>query len=233
MDGVPELLWETLLDDPDIDGQAPAALDLTEVGFNCASKELRESVDDQGHLNFPSAATNLETTNLSVRQAVTLATNRTQIVDDLLEGLAQEADSLIPTATPFWHYYVPDEEIFLFDIDAANALLDPWYSRDDDGDGIRENDTSGAELEFEFYYISATARDELSAGKMQSWCAEIGIQLNLHGVAEGTLYNMWFNLEYDMFIWNWQPDCRPFVSAVRADHGRDPGELERHNGMVR
>jgi peptide/nickel transport system substrate-binding protein len=219
VDGVPELLWETLMENPDIDGQAPAALDLTDVGFNCASQELRESVDDQGHPNFPSAASNLETTNLSVRQAVTLATNRTQIVDEILQGLGQEADSLIPTATPFWHYYVPDEEKFPFDIDAANALLDPWYSRDDDKDGIRENDTSGAELEFEFYYISATARDELSAGKIADWCAEIGIQLNLHGVAEGTLYNMWFNLEYDMFIWNWQPDVDPsfLLSVLTTD----------------
>ena len=219
VDGVPELLWETLLEDSNIDGQAPAALDLTEVGFNCASKEIRESTDDQGHLNFPSAATNLETTNLSVRQAIALATNKTQIVNEILQGLGQEADSLIPPATPFWHYYVPEEERWAFDIDAANALLDKWYSRDDDLDGVRENDTSGAELEFEFYYISATARDELSAGKMAAWCDEIGVQLNLHGVAEGTLYNMWFNMEYDMFIWNWQPDVDPsfLLSVLTTD----------------
>jgi peptide/nickel transport system substrate-binding protein len=219
VDGVPELLWETLLEDPVIEGQAPAALDLTEVGFNCASKELRESTDDKGHDNFPRAASNLETTNLSVRQAITMATNRTQIVTEILQGLGQEADSLIPTATPFWHYYVPEEEKWPFDIDAANALLDQWYDRDDDDDGIRENNTSGAELEFEFYYISATARDELSAFKIADWCEDIGVQLNLHGVAEGTLYNMWFNLEYDMFIWNWQPDVDPsfLLSVLTTD----------------
>lgn len=219
VDGVPESLWDMILDEPGIDGQAPAALDLTEFGFNCASKELRESEDENGHPNFPKAATNLETTNLSVRQAVTMATNKTMIVDEILRNLAQEADSLIPTATPFWHYYVPEEEKFPFDLDAANELLDQWYSRDDDGDGIRENNTSGAELEFEFYYIRNTQRDELTATKMAEWCEEIGVQMNLNGVAEGTLYNMWFNLEYDCFIWNWQPDVDPafLLSVLTTD----------------
>lgn len=220
VDGVPEGLWNTILSDPDIDGQAPAALDLTEFGFNCASKELRESTDENGKPNFQRAATNLETTNRSVRQAVAMATDKTMIIDEILRNLAQEADSLIPTATPFWHYYVPEEEKFEFNIEAANQLLDDsGYGQFDGSDfgfaGIRENETSGAKLEFEFYYIRNTQRDELTATKMTEWCEEIGIKMNMHGVSEGTLYNMWFNLEYDVFIWNWQPDVDPaFLLSV-------------------
>ncbi len=219
VDGVPELMWEAALDYANVEGQSPGALDLTEAGFNCASRELRESLNDESELNFPDASTNYETCNISVRQAITMATDRTLIVRDILQGLAEEADSLIPIATPDWHYYVPDEEKFHFDIDAANDLLDQWYSRDDDGDGIRENNTSGAELEFDFYYIRSTTRDQLTAGKMELWCQDIGVQLNLIDVSEGALYGLWFNLQYDMFIWNWQPDVDPtfLLSVLTTD----------------
>jgi peptide/nickel transport system substrate-binding protein len=220
IDGAPESLWDTLLQDPDIDGQAPAALDLTDLGFNCASQELRESVDGSDRANFPRASTNLETVNVSVRQAIAMVTNKTLIVEEILMGLGQEADSLIPTATPFWHWYVPEEEKWPVDFEAANDLLnESGYHQFDGSDfgfaGVRENESSDARLEFEFYYISATISDELSACKIADWCEEIGVQLNLHGVSEGTLYNLWFNLEYDMFIWSWHPDVDPaFLLSV-------------------
>ncbi len=215
VDGVPESLWESLMENPDVEGQAPGALDLTEVGFNCASEELRNKLLDNGQPAFRRAATNLEPHNTSVRQAIAMVVNQTYIVEDILQGLGEEADSLIPTATPFWHWYVPEEEKWPVDSAAANELLNrSGYGQFDGSDdfsfaGVRENETSGAKLEFEFYYISATMRDELSAFKIADWCEDIGVKLNLNGVAEGTLYNMWFNLEYDMFIWNWQPDVDP------------------------
>ncbi|MCJ7489874.1 MAG: PKD domain-containing protein, partial [Thermoplasmata archaeon] len=158
--------------------------------------------------------------NLAVRQAITMATDRTLIVEDILRNLAEEADSLIPTATPDWHYYVPDEEKFHFDIEAANELLnESGYHQFDDSDfgfaGVRENETSGARLEFDFYYIRATTRDQLTAGKMALWCEDIGVKLNLIDESEGKLYEVWFNLQYDMFIWNWQPDVDPtFLLSV-------------------
>lgn len=212
---VPAESWDDILATPLVDGQAPAALSMTYLGFNCASQELRESTDQYGAPVFPRASENLETANLSVRQAIAMVVNQTELASETLGGMVQEADSLIPSAMSFWHLEVPSEDEWGFDVDAANDLLDQWYGRDDDTDGIRENDTSGAELEFEFYYILGNAMDEVAAGAIVSWCEQIGVRLNPHVVYEGTLYNMWFNLEYDLFIWNWQPEVDPsFILSV-------------------
>ena len=218
VDGIPPSVWFTVLENEDIEGQAVATLILEEFGFNCASEEWRTSInEDTGEPNFPSASTNYETTNLSVRQACTMATDIPYITETIHQGMAEEAYAIIPTATPFWHYEVPEEDKWHnYGIEGANALLDQYYSRDDDGDGIRENNTSGAELEFEFYYIRANTADELTAQKMAEWWLDIGVQANLNPVSEGNLYNLEFQMAYDMFIWSWWPDVDPtwFLSVL-------------------
>ena len=214
VDGVPPMSWVSTIANPDIDGQEPAAHILEEFGFNCAGPETRESVDDQGKRNFPKASTNYETCNLSVRKAMTMATDVPYIATNIHQGLAVPADSLIPTATPFWHYYVPDDEYYHFDIAAANELLNESGYNQFDGSGfgfagVRENETSGAMLEFDFYIIRGILADEMTAEQMQIWWEQIGVKVNIFTVAEGTLMNMWFNMEYDLFIWSWWPDVDP------------------------
>ena len=216
IDGIPPLVWESVIENPDIDGQTPATLILEEFGFNCASKEWRESVNDDGERNFPRASDNYETCNLTVRQACTMATDIPYITSEIHQGMAQEAYAIIPTATPFWHYEVPEEEKWHFDIEAAKAHLEPYYT-DSDGDGIRENKSNpDATLEFEFYYIRSNLADEQTAEKMKEWWWEIGVKVNLHPVSEGILYNLEFEMEYDMFIWSWWPDVDPtwFLSVL-------------------
>ncbi|UCE80865.1 MAG: hypothetical protein JSV94_06935, partial [Methanobacteriota archaeon] len=78
-----------------------------------------------------------------------------------------------------------------------------------------ENETSGAELSFSFYYIYSNTADQIAAEKIEGWLSQIGIEAPPIGVPEGLLYNMWFGLEYDLFIWNWQPDLDPsFILSV-------------------
>ncbi len=220
--GVPSLSWDTLMTNPDIEGQTPATHILEEFGFNCATPEIRESVNDDGDRNFPDASTNYETCNLSVRQAMTMATDIPYIADEIHLGRAQEAYAIIPPATPFWHYAVPEEDKWHnFGIEGANALLnESGYHQFDGSDfgfaGVRENESSGARLEFEFYYIRSNLMDELTAQKMQEWWEEIGVKANLHAAAEGILYNLEFEMGYDMFIWSWWPDVDPtwFLSVL-------------------
>ena len=221
VDGIPPLLWESVIANPDIDGQAPATLILEEFGFNCASKERRESVNDHGDRNFPSASTNYETCNLTVRQACAMATDIPYIANEIHLGMAQEAYAIIPTATPFWHYEVPEEERWDYGsqedcIEAANQMLEDAGYRYISSTAVRENKTNGALLEFEFYYIRSNLPDEMTAEMMKIWWADIGVKVNLHAVSEGILYNLWFNMQYDMFIWSWWPDVDPtwFLSVL-------------------
>ncbi|MGB2825565.1 MAG: ABC transporter substrate-binding protein, partial [Thermoplasmata archaeon] len=225
IDGVPPMGWNTVLGYDDVEGQTPTAHILEEFGFNCASEEWRTSIDEKtGDPNFPDASTNYETCNLSVRQAMTMATDVPYIAEEIHQGLAVAADSLIPTATPFWHYNVTEEEYYHFDIEAANELLNnSGYNQFDGSDfgfaGVRENETSGARLEFDFYTIRSIDIDLLTAQQMQTWWEQIGVKVNLFQESEGTLYGIWFNMEYDMFIWSWWPDVDPtfLLSVLTTD----------------
>lgn len=223
---VPPLAWDSTLLKDNIKGQAAHALDEHQLNFNCASESLRNKLDSRGHTAFPKASTNLETTNLAVRQAMAMSVNKTQILNEVLKNLAEEGDSIIPTATPFWHYYVPESEKFKFDLNAAKDLLTSAGYVDGDGDGIRENTTTGAELSFSFYYITGMVTDQLAANMMSAWWQQIGIDAPAQGIQESVLYQKWVNLEYDMCIWNWQPDTDPsFMLSVLTT-----GEIPSDNG---
>jgi peptide/nickel transport system substrate-binding protein len=209
---VPALVWDTVLNTPNIDGQDVPALSLYELGINCASEEWREA--------FPKASTNLETTNLAVRQAIAMMVDEDEIVAACKGGLAVAGTSLIPTATPFWHYYVPEEEVWEFNAEAANELLnESGYNQFDGSDfgfaGIRENETSGAKLDFIFDYRLGHPDEELAATMIEGWLEQIGIKAEPIGMQESQLSNDWFACAYDMYIWGWDADVDPsFMLSV-------------------
>jgi len=218
---VPTSLWGTTTTTPGIEGQVANEFDMHHLGFNCASPSVRFATDSAGHRLFPKASTNTETWNTSVRQAVAMAVNKTQIVTDVLSGLADKGDTLIPPITPFWKYNVPENEEFKFDPEKAKALLDAAGYRDIDGDGIRENVTSttGAELSFHFYWATAYNEDGLAAQKISNWLRDIGINAPANGVSETVLVGYQYNMKYDMFFWSWWPEADPnwILSVLTTD----------------
>ncbi len=198
---VPAKVWDEVLAYDGIDGQAGKALSIFELGINCASEELRES--------FPKASENLETTNLSVRRAIAMATEKDYIVDDVMEGLADVGTSIIPSATAYWHWNVTEEKRWDYDLDGANATLDAAGYLDTDGDGIRENGTSGVKLEFSFYYRTTSPDDREAAIRISNALSQVGIYTEPDGVSEGVMYNLWLGCEMDLFIWAWDTDVDP------------------------
>lgn len=212
---VPVTHWESTIDDEDIDGVDVPSIRFKDFGFNCAPAELRFSLNDHGKRNFPDASTNLETTNLSVRQACSMAVNKTMLVDEAYQGHAVVGDSLVSTATPFWHYYVPEEEFMPFDLDAANETLENAGYKYISNPNIRENESSGVLLDFELFYANPYTADQIIAEKVSDWLGIIGVNAPPAGVSEGTLLTMWFGMEYDMFIWDWWPTLDPsWILAV-------------------
>lgn len=211
--GVPTDAWTTTINTEGIDGQAVKALSLFELGVNCMPEDLRE--------NFPQASDNLEMNNPAVRQAIAMCVDKEDIVTNILNGLAEEGSSLIPTATDQWHYDVPANEVWPFNTTRANELLDSaGYTRDDDDDGIRENETTGVELDLIFYYRNdATFADELAAQSISDNLALVGINAPAEGIAESTLYTYWYQARYDLYIWAWDTDVDPsfMLSVMTTD----------------
>lgn len=208
---VPTEVWDETLAEADLDGQSVKAFSLFELGINCASEEMRQ--------DFPQASDNLETTNRSVRQAIAMATNKTQIVNGILNGLADEGVSVIPSVTQYWFWTPTEEEKWHYDLEEAAALLDEAGYTDIDDDDIRENETSGVELDFTFYYRSGKTADEKAAQQISIALDAIGIRAVPEALSEMNLYNYWYGCKYDLYIWAWDTDVDPsfMLSVMTTD----------------
>ncbi|MEW5747933.1 MAG: ABC transporter substrate-binding protein [Candidatus Thermoplasmatota archaeon] len=207
---VPADSWETVLSKDNIEGQEVREISLTELGINVCPPELR----------VVGASENLETLNLSVRKAIAMAVDKDAIVEDVLLNLGVAGDTLIPPASARWHYNLTAGEEYPFNIAEANRILDEsGYDRDDDGDGFRENESSGVELSFVFEYIVDNTEDETAAMMIQGWLEQVGIEAPALGVSESKLISDWVGMKYDLFIWGWGGDADPnfLLSVMTTD----------------
>lgn len=112
-----------------------------------------------------------------VRQAITKATNRQEIVDAVLLGHGTLANGSIP---PF--HWASDASVGVeehaFDVEAAKALLDEAGWTDRDGDGVREN-AEGLPLSISIMtHIGNQQRQDI-AEIMQAQLREVGIEVTL------------------------------------------------------
>ena len=202
---VPKESWNITIDAPHVDGQIVPQLTLHELGFNVCPPELRVG----------GASNNYETLNLSVRKAVAMAIDKTEIVEKSYFNLGDKGDVLIPPASVRYHYNLTPDEEYKFDIVAANALLNASGYIDSNGDGIRENSTNGAELSFNFLYATEYPEDQSAATRISRWLDEIGIDATQVGELESQLFVDWIGMKYDMFMWNWGTDVDPtFILSV-------------------
>ena len=120
-----------------------------------------------------------------VRQALTIGTNRQEIVDALLQGYGTVANGSVP---PFHWAHDPSigREARSYDQDAARALLEAAGWVDRDGDGVREN-ADGDRLSISIKYNDGNDIRQGVAEIMQAQLAEIGVEVTPMVVEWGTL----------------------------------------------
>jgi peptide/nickel transport system substrate-binding protein len=108
-----------------------------------------------------------------VRRAITMATNREQIVQALLRGYGTVANSGVP---PFHWAHDADAAVSLdYDPNAARALLEEAGWVDRDGDGVRES-ADGTRLSISIKFNDGNQRRQDVAEIMQSQLREVGIE---------------------------------------------------------
>ena len=106
---------------PNVAKLAVDAIGFMEVGACVASDALIDYYKAQGGRNWL-------LTNTTVRQALNLAADRANLVETVLSGYGKPGSTLIPPATPYWHYNVTSAENYSFDLNKARALLnDPKH----------------------------------------------------------------------------------------------------------
>lgn len=117
--------------EPDVGKFVYNVIALSEIGFAVASDANINAL-----LAPPNGDRHWLMTNLTTRQAIAMAIDKQTLIDVAYSGLGSVGSSLIPPATPFWHYNVTAEEEYRFDLNAAAALLnDPA----NDGYDLRES----------------------------------------------------------------------------------------------
>jgi peptide/nickel transport system substrate-binding protein len=109
---------------PNVGRFAVDAIEMAEVGACLASDQLISDWGAHGGRNWL-------LTNVTVRQALQFAVDRQNLVDNVISGEGRPGSTLIPPATPYWHYNVTAGENYSFNLNRARALLN-----DPAGDGF-------------------------------------------------------------------------------------------------
>lgn len=141
-----------------------------------------------------------------VRTALALGTDREAIVDALLGGFGEVAQ----TGVPPMHFAFDEAAGRSLGHDPARAarLLDEAGWSDRDGDGVRE-DEAGTPLQVEILYNQGNAVREQIAQIMQAQLAEVGVQVVPSVVEWGTLLGRIMDpttRDFDGVVMGWLPE---------------------------
>ena len=138
-----------------------------------------------------------------VRQALSLAVDRNQLVQIALAGHGKPGSVLLPPAMGDFQLQIAPDAQLNANADKATQLLDQaGYAPG--SDGIREKD--GKRLEFRLIAIESTTVDVRAAQLFGDAAKAVGIKLNLTTLDENTLGATVYNADapdWDIFVWGW------------------------------
>jgi peptide/nickel transport system substrate-binding protein len=138
----------------------------------------------------------------AVRQALSCAVDRNQLVQIALAGHGKPGSVLLPPALGDYQLQIAGADQLNANQDKANQLLDAaGYTRS--GSGTRQS-SSGQPLEFRLIAIESTTVDVRAAQLFRDAAAKVGIKLDLNTMDENTLGNIVYNgTDWDIFVWGW------------------------------
>ena len=143
-----------------------------------------------------------------VRRALTLGTNRQEILEVVRRGYGVIANSGVP---PFHWAHMPDlADSLSYDPERAAALLDEAGWIDRNGDGVRENE-AGDRFEISIKYNLGNQQREDIAQIMQAQLATLGIAVTTQVVEFGTLLDQINSPEqrdFDGVVMGWVTDFK-------------------------
>ena len=171
-----------------------------------------------------------------VRRALTLGTNRQAIVDGILGGYGQVANSGMPPV--HWAYDTTLDDALQHDPDEARRLLDEAGWSEIGDDGIRRN-TEGERLEIDLEYNAGNQQRQSVAEVMQSSLRDIGVAVRPRASEYASLLGRVTDPEsrdFDGVILGWVADFRvdehDLFHSNKGDHpygwaGTEDEELDR------
>ena len=156
-----------------------------------------------------------------VRRALTLATNRRQMLDAVLQGYGTVANAGVP---PFhWAYHRGIEDALSYDPERARALLDEAGWVDRNGDGVRQS-ADGTPLEVTLTYNTGSRPRRDVAEIMQAQLGEVGVGVRIQALEWATLVDRVTDpgqRDFDGVVMSWvtefKVDDRDLFHSTSAD----------------
>lgn len=164
------------------------------IGFNCSTE--------------PNSKGNRILLDPVVRQALSCAVSRQQLVELALSGYGEPGTGLLPVAFGDFHYVPAATEVLDNNQDKARKLLDDAGYIDRNGDGIRES-KDGAPLNFRILAIADTAVDVKAAELFITAAKAVGVGVKLSTTDADAMGSTVFNTQgpdWDIVVWGWDSE---------------------------
>lgn len=158
----------------------------------------------------------------AIRQALSMATDKQYIVENHYLGLANEANTLIPSINEYWHCELTEEELYEYDLDHAAQILEDAGYRYVSNPEIRTATADSYAVLAGFVTEGTLLRYHLSINEkypypeerqivlyLQEKWGDIGIDIEYDVVSDYSLPNMLCPYELDMWFWRGQADVDP------------------------
>lgn len=193
--GFPAGSWDTLDADPNIEVLAAQQGGFDEIAINGGALP-----DGQPH---PALL------DVQVRTAIAHGVDRAGAIEDLWFGHAAFLETVSPSPDLKWIPEIPEEDVFDYDAEQANQILDDAGYLDSDGDGIREM-PDGTNPIILRHAVNTDGDLAPTVGDLFSgWMEAIGIGVEIESYDQDTLYGIIAEGDYDTFYWGWVPFVDP------------------------
>lgn len=190
--------------------------------------------------NMREAGPNPSRLDPAIRQALSMATDRSYIVDNYYNGFGEPGTTIIAPFSGEWHYEPTEEEMQHFSLDAANQLLEDsgycYLSPDDeyrrctaDSLAVKEGWVDeGTELDYWMLVRREFPEERLIAGYLQDMWGEVGVNIHYDVVDEAYMATICYGFEFDTLLWYWagcvDPQYQLFVMTKYAHLGWSDNE---------
>ncbi len=188
---VPPTIYAGLQNAADVKATAMEAFSFHMIGFNCSTA--------------PGSKGNPILRDQAVRQALSCAVDRRQLVELALAGYGEPGADLLPPAFGEFHYVPAPDAVLDNNPAKANELLDKAGYTERAADGTRKS-KDGAPLEFRILAIADTTVDMKAADLFVTAAKAVGITLKLSSTDADSMSATVFNTEspdWDIMVWGW------------------------------
>ncbi len=172
-------------------------------------------------INFNNAGPNPSRLDPIIRQAMAIATNKNYINDNFYLGFGEPGSTLVSPVSENWHYEPTAGELFSYDKEAANALLEAGgyrYTIDSPSVRVATADSyavqaglvdEGTLLVYHMAVRQEYPEERQIAQYLQDEWAQIGIMIDYDVMTEAALGSLVYSYAYDTAIWYWSSDPDP------------------------